>query len=314
MSFGNLIAGSERSPPNLHWLGMQGRFTLEVNVNTSDIFSDTIDIDIELTGGLWVHNNNSRDLSLMKGWRGDVKVEVENRTVQESTTEANRYDDPLVYSDNSLYLNNNMTWFPVATTRLHLWPRDVRNLLTGEAVIVLRTGNFDMIRQGPYFLRTWQWTQLSKHNLNLHSHSNSRDQLVIKAPTDIAQKVAGLLNVYGHVWFDVVWVSKSEFDAFWASVISQHGDHSSQATRASVLAWARRPTSVDEPMWQANFCFAILASLGVTNINHAKFHESSQVLASRERLRPNPPRYKSPEITRWERPLRPQWREWEWDW
>jgi hypothetical protein len=170
-------------------------------------------------------------------------------------------------------------------------------------------------QQGSQFF--WHWIPYTQHILNIKNQPNSRDQLVIKAPPDIYERVENLIMIHGHVWLGQYFVSRSEYDAFMLSVFSQHGSRTPQATRASVLAWASRPNSVDEPMWQAYLCFAILASLNATNSDQANFHESSQVLASRARLRPDP-RKSRPELTWWERRLRPQeytmWKEWEWNW
>jgi hypothetical protein len=193
--------------------------------------------------------------------------------------EAGWHDNSLAFAGNSPSLTD-MTWFPRPPTKVHLEPKDVRGLLTGEADIVLQTGEWKMYnQQGSQFF--WHWIPYTQHILNLKNQPNSRDQLVIKASPDITQRVENLIMIHGHVWLGQYFVSRSEYDAFMFRVFSQHGSHTPQATRASVLAWASRPSSDNEPMWQAHLLFTMLASLNATNSDQANFHESSQVLASR---------------------------------
>jgi len=263
---------------------MQGRFTLDV-IRDSDHFNDML---YDLSGGLWANYMNSRDLTLMRDWRGEVSVEIKYRNGREQdhsrpSTEGGWHTSGVPQVGDSPH-STNLTWLPMRSTVLYLEPRDIKSLLTGEAVIVLQTGLWGWIHQGQDF--SSHWTPLSEHVLTLsNQYYNNYDQLVIRASRDILQMIISELKSFGHVWIGQEDVTKSEFDAFWTSLFSQHGNDTPQARRASVLALVSRPSFVDEPEWQAHLCLAILANPKDPDGNPMHFYDSGLVLGSRRRPR-----------------------------
>jgi len=262
---------------------MQGRFTLEANVDKS--FGDWNNPLMVLSGGFWVNINH---IAFMGKWKGEVTVflKFKNDQNMHHLHVINEMDAARTLSSapsGALFGDHpdstqDLTWLPIFKAYLRPGNHLIHNLLTGKADFVLATGSWI-----PIGYDKLSWETLSEHTLSFSQRSN--DQLVIKGSINIPQIIIRELQSFGHVWIGQKIVTKSEFDAFGTSLFSQHGNDTPQAKRASVLAWVSRPSFVNEPEWQAFLCLAILANVGYPYDSRMHHHDSGLVLESRTRIR-----------------------------
>jgi len=266
--------------PN-HYSAVQGRFTLEVNINAYD---NEMGHNFDISGGFWVNTNI---LSSFSGWNGDVHVFLKYKNDHMSwprrvhTSVANgqiTYSSApsrVLFGDGPEFTQGR-TWLPMIHTRLWLQEIEILDILTGKADIILEAERWvGRINGGN------AWSILFHQALTINRPSDA--QLVITASKDIPQMIISELKYWGHVWIGHDDITKNEFDAFWTSLFSQHGNDTPQAKRASVLAWVSRPSFVDEPRWQAFLCLVILANVSYPNSDLVHHHDSGLVLASRLR-------------------------------
>jgi len=256
-----------------HYSAVQGRFTLEVNIDGT--FDTVVFV---LGGGFWV---NTDYLSMMGGWRGDIKAYLKYKNDDEpyqifstgvgSERTYSSVPSHALFGDGPEFTRGR-TWLPMTHTRLWLESIHMQDILSGKADIMLEPGNWDLRGFGQDYMLSWYWSSLYQQKVTINRPSDA--QLVITASKDILQPIISNFKSRGHAMIGLDLVFKPDFDSFWTSIFSQYGNDSAQAKLNSVLAWVSRPSFVHEPHWQSFLCLVILASVNNLNENAMRVHDS----------------------------------------
>jgi len=101
--------------------------------------------------------------------------------------------------------------------------------------------------------------------------TRSLHQLVIAPPSklhSIVEDFKTKQRTENFLAFDNV--TKKDFDKFWSSLFGTHGNHTPEATRASVESYIMRPENETKPLlWQKFICFMIMGDPVIRNASTA---------------------------------------------